>query len=133
MTRPASRRAMLLAAGAAVVAALAARASAQPAGISGTVAFEGGAAIPAGEIAIHVEGPAVEDDARPGAAGTHLTSDGKSRTMDFSLSPPLGSTASPRTRIVARLERADGWLLARGSASLGTGSPVSIVLRTVMY
>jgi hypothetical protein len=34
---------------------------------------------------------------------------------------------------VARLERADGWLVARGSAELEAGSPVSVTLNAVMY
>jgi hypothetical protein len=49
------------------------------------------------------------------------------------LSPPASSTSSPTLRIVARLERADGWLLARGSAQLEAGAPVHVTLNVVMY
>lgn len=133
MRHPANRRTVLMAAGAVAVAAVAGTASAQSADISGTVEFEGGAVIPEGEIDIHVEGPAVEDDARRRTAKTRVRSDGTSRTIDFALSLPTSSTASPRTRIVARLERADGWLLARGSAQIGIDPPVTIVLHTAMY
>ncbi len=34
---------------------------------------------------------------------------------------------------MARLERADGWLLARGSAPLNAGSPVPVTLYAVTY
>jgi hypothetical protein len=34
---------------------------------------------------------------------------------------------------VVRLERADGWLLARGSARIEAGAPVEVTLNTVMY
>jgi hypothetical protein len=36
-------------------------------------------------------------------------------------------------QIVARLERADGWLVARGSARFEAGSPVYVTLSAVMY
>lgn len=133
MERLAGRRAVLLAAGTAVLAAVGGAASAQAADIVGTVEFEGGAVIPEGEVDIYAEGAAVEGDARHGAARTRVRSDGGSKVIAFSIAPPTGSTVSPGTRIVARLERADGWLLARGSARIGIGSPVSIVLRTAMY
>lgn len=128
MKRLTDRRTILLAAGAAAVVAAAGAVSAQSAGVSGTVAFEGGAVIPAGEVEIYIEDPAAHDD----AVRTRVESGGKSRTMDFSL-PPTSSTASSGTRIVARLERADGWLLARGSAQLGIDSPVHITLHTAMH
>lgn len=133
MKRLASRRTVLSAAGAAAVAAVAGTVSAQPADISGTVGFEGGAVIPGGEIEVYVEDPAARDDARHRAARTRVRSDGGSRAIDFALSPLTGSTASSRAQIVARLERSDGWLLARGSAQFAVGSPVHIVLHAVMY
>lgn len=124
---------MLLVAGAAAVAAVAGAGSAQPAGISGTVEFEGGAAIPKGEVEIYVEVPTARDDALNSPARTRVESDGRSTEMDFSLTSPEDATTSPRPRVVARLERADGWLLARGSAQFETGSPVRVVLHPVMY
>jgi len=36
-------------------------------------------------------------------------------------------------RIVARLERADGWLLARGNAKVTVGMPADITLFRVIY
>ncbi|TNC49169.1 hypothetical protein FHG66_12020 [Rubellimicrobium rubrum] len=138
MKRLALRRNVLMAAGTAAVMAVAAsvstqQASAQPAHLSGTVGFAGGVVIPNGEIEIYIEDPAARDDAGQRAAETRVESDGKSKAIGFSLSGPKASTASPNTRIVARLERADGWLLARGSATVGADAPVHITLHTVMY
>jgi hypothetical protein len=64
---------------------------------------------------------------------TRIESDGGSKTIAFSLSPPASSTASPTLQIVARLERADGWLVARGSAQIKAGSLVYVTLNAVMY
>jgi len=124
---------MLLAAGAAAVAAVAGAGSAQSTGVSGTVEFEGGAAIPKGEVEIYIEASAAQDDALHPPAMTRAESDGRSGAIDFSLTLPADATASPRPRVVARLERADGWLLARGSAQLEIDSPVRVVLHPVMY
>lgn len=122
---------MLQAIGAAAVVAAARAASADPASsIGGTVEFEGGAVIPEGEVEIYIEDPATGGDARRRAVGARLESDGGSRMMDFAFSPTTGSQSA---RIVARLERADGWLLARGSAKLEINSPVHILLRPAMY
>lgn len=130
MTCRADRRTVLLLIGTAAVATVAGTAPAQAGDISGTVEFEGGALIPKGEIAIHIEDATYQEDAPPRAAGMRVRSDGKSKSVGFSFPP---SMASPEARIVARLERADGWLLARGSARLEVGSAVTLVLRTVMY
>jgi hypothetical protein len=46
---------------------------------------------------------------------------------------PAPAIASPTLRIVARLERADGWLLARGSARFEAGAPLEVALRAVVY
>jgi hypothetical protein len=95
--------------------------------------FEDGTKIPEGRLEIYLEDPAVKDKAQRRAATTSVESDGGSKAIEFSLSPPASSTASPTLRIVARLERADGWLLARGSAQVEAGSPVQVTLNTVMY
>lgn len=124
MTDPTDRRAVLTVAGAAALAAAAGPAVAQ-ADIHGVVTFEGGAVLPEGELVV-----SLADRANPDAAsGGRIPSDGATRSIAFSLPSP----ASPTARIVARLERADGWLLARGSASAAAGAPVSITLRTVVY
>lgn len=125
------RRTMLLAAGTAAVAAVAGAAPAQSPDIRGTVEFEGGAFIPKGQLAITVEDPALRDDPQHSAASMRVESDGGSRMMDFSL--PQAGPASESAQVVARLERADGWLLARGSAPLEAGAPILVTLYTVMY
>ena len=48
----------------------------------------------------------------------------------FTLAAPADA---PATQVVARLEREDGFLLARGSAALEPGAPTTITLYTVMY
>jgi uncharacterized lipoprotein YbaY len=133
MKRPTDRRTVLMAAGAAAIAAAAGPAAAQSTEIRGAVTFEGGAVIPEGRLEVYLEDPAIQDKAQRRAAKTSVKSDGGSTTIAFSLSPPASSTASRALRIVARLERADGWLLARGSAQFEAGSPVHVTLNTVMY
>jgi hypothetical protein len=131
MKRLTDRRTVLMAAGAAAVAAAAGPAAAQSTDIRGAVTFEGGAAIPKGRLVIYLDDTAVQDNAEGRAAKTRVDSNGGSKAIEFSLSPP--ATASPTLQVVARLERADGWLLARGSAPLAAGSPVNVTLNTVMY
>lgn len=132
MKRPTDRRTVLMAAGAAVVAAAAGTVAAQSMDIRGAVKFEGGAVIPEGHIEIYLEDPAVQDNARRRTAKTRIKSDGLSKTIAFSL-PSSSTASSPKLQIVARLERVDGWLLARGSAQFETVSPAYITLNTAMY
>jgi hypothetical protein len=133
MKRPTDRRTVLKAAGVAAVAAAVGPVAAQPTDVRGAVTFEGGAVIPEGHLEIFIEDPAIQENAQRRAAKTPIKSDGKSKTIEFSLPPPASSTASPTLQIVARLERADGWLIARGSARFEAGSPVHVTLNTVMY
>ena len=132
MKRLVDRRTILLAAGTAA-AAFAGAVPAQSADIRGTVEFEGGMVVPKGDLEIYIDDPAVQDSDRQFAAETRVDSDGTSRTIEFSVSPLATPTASSSTQVVARLERPDGWLLARGSARFEIGSPVRIILYTVMY
>ncbi|MQW90112.1 hypothetical protein [Sinorhizobium saheli] len=133
MKRPTDRRRVLMTVGAAAVAAVAGTVAAQPTDIRGTVTFEGGAAIPEGRLEIYLEDPAVRDHARRRATETRIGSDGGSNAIAFSLSPPADRIASRRLRIVARLERADGWLIARGSARFEADRPVYVTLNKVIY
>lgn len=137
MKRPTDRRTVLMTVGAAAVAAVAGSVAAQSTDIRGTVTFEGGAVIPKGHLEIYLEDPAIQNNARRRGTETRIRSDGGSRTIafsfSFSLSPPASSTASPTLRTVARLERADGWLVARGSTQLEAGSHVNVTLNAVMY
>ena len=127
------RRTVLMAAGVAAVAAATGAAAAQSTDIRGAVTFVGGKAIPEGQLEIYLEDPAIQDSARRRAANTSLKREGGAKTIEFSLPLPASSTASPTLQVVARLERADGWLVARGSAQFEAGSPVHVTLNTVMY
>ncbi|WP_105384988.1 hypothetical protein [Neorhizobium alkalisoli] len=133
MKRPTDRRTVLMTVGAAAVAAAAGSVAAQSTDIRGAVTFESGAVIPKGHLEIYLEDPAVQDSARRRATETRIKSDGGSKTIAFSLTPPASLSASRTLRIVARLERADGWLVARGSTQLKAGEPVNVTLNTVMY
>lgn len=131
MKRPPDRRAVLAAAGAAAVAAAAGPGAAQAPDVRGAVAFDGGAAIPEGRLRLYLEDPAVAD-AQPRVSEAFAESDGKATEIAFSLAPGA-LAASPTRRVVARLERPDGWLIARGSAEADPGSTVSVVLKPVIY
>lgn len=132
MKQPTNRRTVLMAAGVAAVAAATTTATAQSTDIRGTVTFKGNAAIPEGHLEIYLEDPAIKNKTQRHAAETRIKSSGGSKKLEFSL--PLASAAASSTlQIVARLERADGWLVARGSARVAAGSPVHVTLNTVMY
>lgn len=125
MTGSTDRRTILLTAGAVAVAAATSPVAAQSVDVRGTVVFEGSAPIPKGQLEIYLRHRA-KDKARRRAATTSVQSDGGSNSISFSL-PAAGASQSPaKLKIVARLERADGWLLARGSAQVKQGLPVSI-------
>ncbi len=133
MKRPTDRRTVLKTAAVAAMAAATGSAVAQSADIRGAITYEGGVAIPEGRVEIYLEDTAVQDKAQRRAAATSVKSDGGSKSIEFSLSPPAGLAASPTQQVVARLERADGWLLARGSAQFEAGLPVQVTLNTVVY
>ncbi|MDX0515383.1 hypothetical protein GOD47_13705 [Sinorhizobium medicae] len=133
MRHPTNRRTMLMTAGAAAVAAVAGPVAAQSTDIRGAVTFEGSAVIPEGHVEIYLEDPAIQDKARRRGTQTRIKSDGRSKSIAFTLSLPASTTASPTRRIVARLERADGWLVARGSTQLEADTPVYLTLNAVIY
>lgn len=132
LTTPTKRPSPLLAAGllAAGIGAAAPSPAAQAAEIGGTILYEEGGKIPEGRIELFLE-PASDTTApRP---GTRIESSGSSKAISFTLPGPDLAATSQTLRIVARLERADGWLLARGSAKVTAGSSVAITLFKVMY
>ncbi|AGS25593.1 hypothetical protein [Rhizobium etli] len=133
MKRQTKLRAVLLAVGAAAFAALAESVAAQLTDIRGSVTFEGGAVIPKGHLEIYLEDTASQNNPRRRASETRIRSDGGSNAIAFSLPLTASSAASPTLRIVARLERADGWLVARGSTQIKAASPVNVTLNTVLY
>lgn len=109
-------------------------APAQATEIHGEVVYEDGRAIPEGQIEIYLEDSATQDNAQRHASETLIKSDGGSKMIVFSFSPEAHwDPTSPTLQIIARLERADGWLLARGSTKLEPGSSVFITLNTAMY
>ena len=126
MKRLAGYRMMLLAAATAAVGAGAGADTTRPGNIQITIGFEDGKSIPEGRLVVHLHDPA-------GRRQTGMTaeSDGKVTTISLSL-PPVPDRSSPR-QVVAQLQRADGWLLARGSGQLEGDAPVAITLYTVMY
>lgn len=130
MTRTSPRATMLMAAATAALTTIAGTNLAEASDIQGTVAFADDAAIPKGRIEIYIDDPAAKGARRPDAAATQVESDGGSRTIAFTLAAPADA---PATQVVARLEREDGFLLARGSAALEPGAPTTITLYTVMY
>jgi uncharacterized lipoprotein YbaY len=133
MKRSAFRRAVLMTAGATAVAVAAVPGAAQSTDIRGAVTFKDGAAVPEGQLEVYLSDPAIQDSARRRTATTRIKSDGRAKTLAFSLSLPAGATASPTLQIIARLERADGWLVARGSARVEAGLPAHVTLNAVMY
>ena len=133
MKRPTDRRAMLATIGAAVFAAAVNPDAARSSDVRGTVTFEGGAVIPAGHLHVYLEDPGDREPARRHGAETRIRSEGGSRAINFSLVLPEGSSTSPKLTIIARLERADGWLLARGSTRFEAGSLIQVTLNKVTY
>ena len=131
MKAPNQRRSFLMAAGAAAMAA--GVASGQPPARLGALDYEGGKAIPAGIIEIVFEATTGNGQGRASPGATRLTSDGKARELAFPLPEPASAARSGKARIVAYLERADGWLLARGAARLDGDGPVRITLHGVIY
>lgn len=133
MKPPVNRRTLLIAAGSAVVAVFARTVSAQSHVVRGAIKYTSGKVIPKGHINIRIEDPSMQDGARQGKMETKVNSDGKSETVLFSLVLPARLNTSHKMKVVAHLERDDGWLLARGSSPLAVGAPVSITLYTAMY
>lgn len=100
------------------------------------LAFEGGSQIPKGSIDITLEDPAMTDKIARQNMTWRVTSTGKDRKITVPV--PVPSRAAARTgsgtaQIVAHMTRADGWLLARGSARFQADQPIEITLHQVMY
>ena len=100
-----------------------------------TLTFEGGNQIPKGSIDIMLEDPAMADKTARQNMTWRVTSTGKDRkiAVPVPVPSPVARTGSGTAQIVAQMTRADGWLLARGSARFQTGQPIEITLHQVMY
>ena len=134
MKRPTDRRTVLMTAGAAAVAAAAGPVAAQSPDIRGAVTFEGGAAIPEGQLEIYLEDPAIQDSARRRVAETRIEE--RRRVEDDRLFPvPRPPARQPRRRC-GSLRAWSGRMAgcSRGAAhELEAGSPVDVTLNAVMY
>ncbi|MFS4580649.1 hypothetical protein [Phaeobacter sp. C3_T13_0] len=108
-------------------------AASQPNRVQGVVAFAGGDKIPKGRITLLLPDHGFPEVSGKDVAQISLYSDGNAEQIDFSYLPKQRFNDTQTQQIVARLERADGWLIARGSAKLQEGSSVHITLGTVMY
>ncbi|AHD08602.1 hypothetical protein [Phaeobacter gallaeciensis] len=126
------RRTLLLGAAGFALTALTYRAKAQSEVVQGRLTFAGDAKIPKGRISISLSNPGQPDTSDP-ALEFDLISTGRAKRIDFTLSSAALSALSPTLQVVARLERADGWLIARGSTRLAAGARLDITLNTVMY
>ena len=135
MKRMTDRRTILLAAGTTAAAAMAGAVAAQSSDIRGTIAYEDGTPIPAGRIRFSFDGiDSTSTSTDRSAAPADLDSSGKATMVDFVIpQPALAARATTPVEVVVTLERDDGWLLARGSAPLTPGAPVTITLYKAMY
>ena len=97
--------------------------------------FEGGNQIPKGSIDIMLEDPAMADKTARQNMTWRVTSTGKDRkiAVPVPVPSPAARTGSGTAQIVAQMTRADGWLLARGSAGFQADQPIEITLHQVMY
>ncbi|KZK92252.1 hypothetical protein PsAD5_04007 [Pseudovibrio sp. Ad5] len=130
-----NRSAALLAAGllAAGTDAFSKTTEAQASDIRGTLTFAGDTEIPKGQVKIYIEDTAIKDSTRELTTQIHLNSSGKSKAIDFSVARPSNVQVSPTLRIIAQLQRPDGWLLAQGSTKIKSGKPLGIMLYRTMY
>lgn len=133
MAHRTDRRAMLLAAGSVAFAAATGAGAAQSSEIRGTVEYEGGDAIPKGRLKVFLREEGSEPSAQEQAVRAEIQSDGAAAAINFAFPSPGALRGSSTPQIIATLERADGWLLARGTAVYEAGSTVRIVLYTAMY
>ena len=97
--------------------------------VEGSVIYEADGPIPQGRVSLILEERS--SDGKRESDAVMLDSVGKDKAIAFSMPMPEGEAEG--MQIVARLERADGWLLARGSAPVTPGLPVEVTLNTVLY
>ncbi|MDD7911549.1 hypothetical protein PUV47_16585 [Pseudovibrio exalbescens] len=108
--------------------------NAQTQKISGTISFADQELIPEGSLKLYLKSTARPDSKTELETETPLESRGKTGTLAFVANLPEALEPTAPFQLIARLERADGWLLARGAASLKKPDmPQEITLYTVMY
>jgi len=102
--------------------------------IQGEVTYATGGAIPAGYLKIRLEDLSGSTKAQRRIAEVHVKSSGAAGSEPFILQAPRARLAgSAPLEVVVRLEREDGWLIARGSGRVRGTETVSVTLNTVMY
>ncbi|QUS57148.1 hypothetical protein [Pseudovibrio brasiliensis] len=102
--------------------------------ISGTITYAGNEAIPKGQIKIFLKDSQTQSKSQVTASQTQLISTGKAKTLAYSFVMPTKAIASQAQLVEVRLERADGWLLARGSEKVrAERTPTDVMLYKVMY
>ena len=102
--------------------------------IHGEVTYSTGGAIPEGYLKIRLEDPSGGSKAERRIAEVHVKSSGAVDAEPFTLKAPRSRVeGTTQLEVVARLEREDGWLIARGSERIRGTEPVSVTLNTVMY
>ncbi|ETX28579.1 hypothetical protein [Roseivivax isoporae] len=116
------RRAILRLAGAVLAALATGPAAARGDTLDGTVVFADGGAVPEGRLRI-----IAEDAAGTVTSEVEISSDGTAPRIGFTLQ------AAGTDEVVAWLERADGWVLARGAASVPAGAPLTVTLYAAMH
>lgn len=129
MTRLTGRRDILVA-GTVALAMTTGTVTAQSPDDRAIVEYEGGQPIPKGQLQVYVEDPGV---AGKRAAPAEVATDGKTKEIEFTLGAASGARSAGPVQVVAQLQRADGWLLARGSADYAPGTPMRITLFAAMY
>ena len=131
-----TRHSALFAAGLAIsaVSTNAVAVKSQPKAITGTITYAGNEAIPKGQIKVFLKDSETQSKSQVTASQTQLISTGKAKALAYTFAIPVKTTAAQVLLIEVRLERADGWLLARGSEKVrGMRDPTDVMLYKVMY
>ncbi|EEA96930.1 hypothetical protein [Pseudovibrio sp. JE062] len=131
-----TRHSALLAAGLAIsaVSTNAETVKSQPKTISGTITYAGDEAIPKGQIKIFLKDSETQSKSQVSTSKTQLISTGKAKTLAYTFAMPSKTKDYQMQLIEVRLERADGWLLARGSEKVRGGeTSTDVMLYKVMY
>lgn len=134
MVRETDRRSLLRTAGATALTVAAGKSVAQATDIRGTITFAAGVPIPEGYLKVRLEDPAVRNRAQRRLAEIRIKTRGADKLVSFMLpSPRTAIDRTAKLEVVVRLEREDGWLIARGSDQFKAGAPANVTLHTTQY
>ena len=102
--------------------------------ISGTISFAEHAKIPKGELKLYLGGTSHSNQRIELKLLSPLKSSGAKTSITFAASFPQMSQSATPIQLIARLERSDGWLIARGSVLMSyPETQQNITLFPVMY